>query len=53
MKSYIIYSTLTTIYSGCYRRSDDCFESYTERELLRKISHFKELWETAVRLCQW
>ena len=25
-------------------RSDDCFESYTEKELLRKIACFKELW---------
>ena len=29
--------------SGCCW-SDDSFESYTERELLRKIAHFKELW---------
>ena len=27
--------------SGCCCRSDDCFESYTERELLRKIAHSK------------
>ena len=30
--------------SSCCCRSDDCFESYTERELLQKIAHFKELW---------
>ena len=30
--------------SCCCCRSDDCFESYTERELLKKIAHFKELW---------
>ena len=30
--------------SSCCCRNEDCFESYTERELLKKIAHFKELW---------
>ena len=29
---------------SCRYRIDDCFENYTEREYLRKIAHFKELW---------
>ena len=29
--------------SSCCCRSDDCFESYTERKLRRKFAHFKEL----------
>ena len=28
---------------SCWCQSDDCFESYTERELQRKITYFKEL----------
>ena len=30
--------------SCCCCRSDDCFASYTERELEQKIAYFKELW---------
>ena len=42
---YIYIKThLCSSKSGCCCWSDDCFESYTERELLQKIPHFKELW---------
>ena len=30
--------------SSCCCRNEDCFESHTEREVLKKIAHFKELW---------
>ena len=29
---------------SCCCRSEDCFESSTEKELPRKIAHFKALW---------
>ena len=31
----------------CCCRSDNCFESYTERELLQKTAHFKEFGDSS------
>ena len=36
-------TTYVIVSSSYFCRSDDCFESYIERELLRKVAYFKEL----------